>query len=147
MRQYKIAAVFLSALFLFASCSSTESFNISNGFRIDYYSGRGFTGFENGITVYSNGVLKFWESKSNSIRIEKDSLQLSNVQIKILSDMIKNPELFSYSPKYSGNYTTYLVLMSGIQFNKISFNASDLPKDMPSSVKNIIAEIQKIYNK
>jgi hypothetical protein len=102
---------------------------------------------ESGITIFCDGTVKFWKRAPNSIRISEDSLKLSDEQIKKINDLLKDPVLFSYSSTFSGNYNTHLVITKDIQFNQITFNASDPPIEMPSSVLDLIAVIKTIYKK
>ncbi len=137
----------LALLFLFlpfASCSNADICSSNNNFRIDFYSGGGFTGVESGITISCEGWAKFWKRKPNSIRETTDSLSVSKDSMKKISELMTNPELFTYSNKYSGNYTTHLVVMKDIQINSISFNQSDTSANLPESVKNLISEIKNI---
>jgi hypothetical protein len=147
MRQFYLVAIVSTLFFSITSCSSSNTLPAGNEYRIDYYSGGGFTGIESGLTILSSGTVKFWKRNPNSERRITDSLQLTEIQLKRLDDLIINPELFTYTYKFSGNYTTHLVLSKDIQSNQISFNSSDLPEEMPGSVKDLISEIKTIFNK
>ena len=102
---------------------------------------------ETGVTINCNGWIKYWERKLNSLRITNDSLKLTTDQLKTIDEKMKNPELFTYSNKYVGNYTTYLTLFHNDKINTISYDAADVPLSMPSSIKRLLAEIIKIINK
>jgi hypothetical protein len=142
----QIFKVTILSIFLFslASCSSISQSKEDESYRIDYYSGGGFTGMESGVTIFSDGNVKFWKKRLNSERQITDSLKLSEEQITKLNEISKNPELFTFSNKYTGNYTTYLLLTKGIQLNHISFNGAELPAEMPDCLKNLISEIKII---
>jgi len=145
MRQLLNAGIIMILLFPFASCSSTGQSNPDESYRIDFYSGGGYTGAETGLTLFSNGKVYFWKKLINAARVANDSLQLTNDQIIKLNNLIRDPGVFSYTHKYSGNYTTHLAIIRDIQLNQISFNVSDLPGDMPDPIKNLISEIQNIF--
>ena len=147
MRQLYRVAIISILFFSFTSCSATNILVTHSEYRIDYYSGGGFTGIESGLTIFSSGTVKFWKRNPNSERRITDSLKLSEIQLKEIDNLITNPELFTYTFKFSGHYTTHLVLSKDIQLNQISFNSSDLPEEMPVSVKNLISEIKTIFNK
>ncbi len=144
MLKYLKAAMLFILFLPFTSCSSSDSCTINNNYRIDYYSGGGFTGVESGITISCEGWAKFWKRNLNSLRQTTDSVTISSDKLKKISELMKNPELFLYNNKFAGNYTTHLVLMKDIQFNQITFNESDLPANMPDVIKDLINEIKGI---
>ncbi len=137
-------AALLLLFFPLASCSNSNLCSTNNNFRIDFYSGGGFTGMESGITISCEGWAKFWKRKPNSIKETTDSVSVSNDSMKKISELMKNPELFTYNNKYTGNYTIHLVLMKDIQINSISFNQSEPPENFPESMKELISEIKNI---
>lgn len=132
---------------LISSCSFTNPCSKNDNFKIDYYSGGGFTGIETGMTINCDGWIRYWERKLNSLRITTDSLKLTTDQLRTLDEKMEDPELFTYSNTYVGNYTTYLTLFKDDKINNISFDASGMPLNIPSSIKNLITEINKIINK
>ncbi len=99
---------------------------------------------ESGVTIYSNGTAKFWERRPNSTSTVKDSLKLEDEKIKVFDQIMKNPKIFIYKNTYIGNYTTHLILTSNENSNDISFNASDLPENMPKIFSDLITSIKKI---
>ncbi len=139
----KVTLLFLLIL-PFPSCSSSDSCATNGNYRIDYYSGGGFTGMESGVTISCEGWVKFWKQSLNSIRQTTDSVSLSSEQQKRFNQLMNNPELFSYQNKFAGNYTTYLVLMKDVQFNRMSFNEADPPENLPAAIKDLILEIKNI---
>lgn len=147
MRQLLKAAALVIFLFPFVSCSSSNASIAKINYRIDYYSGGGFTGMESGLTIFSDGTVAFWNKKLNSEREITDSLKLTREQIEKFNELTASPELVSYSHNYHGNYTTHLIITKDIQLNDISVNGSDLPQDMPASVSNLISEIKVIFKK
>ena len=147
MKQFLIVALAGLLSLPFASCSTVDSSTANGNYRIDYYSGGGFTGIQQGVTVSCEGWAKFWKKMPSSERVITDSVALSSDQLKKLDSLMSSPDIFSYSNKVSGNYTTYLVLMKDIQFNNISFNNSDPPADMPPSIIELITEIKNINKK
>ncbi|MHB8580305.1 MAG: hypothetical protein ACYDA4_10675 [Ignavibacteriaceae bacterium] len=128
----------------FDSCSQTYSSLTNINFRIDFYSGGGFTGVESGITISSQGWAKYWKKNLNSLRQTTDSVAIPSDKMVRITNLMTNPKIFSYDNNYSGNYTTYLVLTQDIQFNQISFNESELPSNMPDVIKDLISEIKTI---
>lgn len=144
MRQLKIAFAMMT-LFLFpASCTSIDSCSQNGEYRIDYFTSGGFTALETGVTIKCDGSVVFWNKMPNSSRNVTDSLKLSDSQIRVFDTLMKNPEAFTYTNKYPENYTTNLILLKGDNFNKISFNGSDIPADLPDSIKDLIREVQSI---
>jgi hypothetical protein len=147
MRQiFKVSRATL-LFFLVISCYLTVLYAREDNFRIDYYSGGGFTGFQSGLTIFSDGTVKFWKQNLSTNRQITDSLRLSGELLRKFNQSINNPEFFTYHNKLAGNYTTYITLARGIQLNRISFNGFDFPADMPASIKELISEIKIIYNK
>ena len=144
MKQFLLIALASLLSLPFASCSSTDSCTANGNFRIDYFSGGGFTGMQQGVTVSCEGWAKFWKKMPASERVTTDSVELSSDQIKNFERLLGSPEIFSYSNKFTGNYTSHLVIMKDIQSNDISFNSSDPPSNMPEAVKNLISEIKTI---
>jgi hypothetical protein len=142
----KLILLILSSILLlsFESCSQSYNSLTNFYFRIDLYSGGGFTGVENGITISSEGWAKYWKRSLNSLRQMTDSIAIPRSNMEEIIRLIKKPEIFSYQNKFTGNYTTYLVLLNDIQFNQISFNSSDLPSNMPIAIKDLIAKINSI---
>jgi hypothetical protein len=143
---FKFATVSI-LLLSFISCSSSIQSVTGDNFKIEYYSGGGFTGIQSGLTIFSDGTVKLWKQNLQSSRQITDSLKLSDEQFLELNETIIDSEFFSYHYKFSGNYATYLTVTKGIQSNQISFNGSDLPPDMPASIKDLISEIKTIYTK
>ncbi len=131
----------------FVSCSSSNQCSNYNNYRIDYYSAGGFTAVEQGVTIKCNGWKYIWTKKPNEKSVISDSLKLDADQTVKFGEMLKSPALYSYHNDYKGNRTTYLVLTTEKNYNSVSFNASDLPGEMPGVMKNLIAEIQKGFTK
>ena len=143
---FKFAAISI-LLLSYISCSSNIQYITDDNFRVEYFLGGGFTGIQSGLTIFSDGTVKLWRKILKSSRQITDSLKLSDEQFLQLNETINDSEFFSYHNKFSGNYTTYLTVTKGIQVNQISFNGSDLPADMPASIKDLISEIKTIYTK
>ncbi len=102
---------------------------------------------QQGVTISCEGWAKYWEGMPASRRVATDSVKLSSDQLKKFERLIDNPAIFSYSNKYSGNYTTHLVIMKDIQTNNISFNESNPPSNFPQAVTDLITEIKSINKK
>lgn len=144
MHRLTLALLILISFRFFISCASSSTFFQNNNYKIEYFSGGGFTGIESGVTINSDGIVKFWDRKPNSIPIIKDSLKLDDEQIKVFDQIMKNPKLFSYKNNYIGNYTTHLILTVKKNSNDVSFNPSDPPTNMPTIFSDLIAAIKKI---
>jgi hypothetical protein len=115
-------------------------------FTIDYSSGGGFTGIESGLTIRGDGSVKFWEKRLNSSPTITDSTVLNSTQLTTLKNLMKSKELFDYKNDYKGNYSAHVTLSNDTHRNNFSFNPSNIPKEMPEVIKNIIAEIKNISN-
>ena len=126
------------------SCSFFSTHAGHTNYHIDYSSGGGFSGIESGITIGSNGSVRYWERKLNSSPIVTDSTELTSVQLYTLSELMKSREIFTYKNDYKGNYISRLTFVNNEENNTISFNPSELPKDMPEVIKNIISGIKNI---
>jgi len=135
---------FLVPILIFASCSSSNNCSSNENFRIDFYSGGGFTGIETGITISCEGWAKLWKKFPNSTREVTKTIKLTTNQLKSFNKFINDTSVFSYHSKYAGNYTTYLLLIKGVQINRISFNQNDLPVDFPQGISGLISEIENI---
>ena len=144
MQQLFSAIMFCIIVLSFDSCSQPYTSLTNLNYRIDFYSGGGFTGVESGITISSQGWAKFWKKNLNSLRQTTDSVAIPINKMVKITNLMTNPKIFSYDNKYAGNYTTYLVLARDIQFNQISFNDSEPPSNMPDVIKDLITEIKKI---
>ena len=137
----------LAAFLLFqcgVSCSFLSTCTDTDNYRIEYSSSGGFTGIESGITIRCNRTVIYWERKLNSSPKITDSTKLTSAQGKTFNELMKSKELYSYKNDYRGNYTTRLTIVHNEASNTFSFNPSDLPKEMPAAIKNIITEIKLI---
>jgi hypothetical protein len=130
---------------VYLSCSSTRSCVGNRNFSIDFSSGGGFTGEAGGITVTCDGSVKFWSRYPTSDKRLIDSLHLSSSQLDKISMLMAQPELFSYRHKFVGNYTFHLDVRMDTRSNDISFDAGELPLDMPVPVKDLISELRAIH--
>jgi len=147
MKPYVLFAVVSLLAIVLGSCSTTNNCSSNGNFRIDYYSGGGFTGMQQGVTVACEGWAKFWKKMPASKRVTTDSVKLSSNQLKRFESLLDTPAIFSYKNEYSGNYTTHLVIMKDIQTNNISFNSSNQPSNFPSVVADLISELKSINKK
>lgn len=140
-----IVVITASLLFcLSSSCSSSKSCSQEKYYRIDYFSGGGFTGMEKGLTIECNGWLKNWERKLNPKKEILDSLILDSSTMQKIDKLMKDSEIFSYKMNNISNYTTTLILSNQEKKNIVSYNSSDVPIDLPKSIKAILSEIEKI---
>ena len=134
----------LSFIIIIAACSSTIDCSKDKFFRIDYFSGGGFTGMERGVTIDCNGWLKKWERKLNSTKTIVDSLKLSSSAMKNISKAMSDSSIYNYVMNKAANYTTSIVLTNQNKVHTISYNSSEVPADLPNSIKAILNEIKKI---
>jgi hypothetical protein len=118
----------------------------NNFFSIDYSSGGGFTGTESGVTIRSDGSVKFWEKRLNSSPTITDSTVLNSKQLTTLNKLMKSKEIFEYKNDYKGNYSARVTFSNDALMNNFSFNPSNIPVDMPDVIKSVIAEIKNISN-
>ena len=144
MRYLKIISAMMIIFLIPASCTSIDTCKQNGEYRIDYYSSGGFTALQTGVSIKCDGTVLFWNKMPNSGRNVTDSLTLSDSQVGMFDTLMKNPELFSYTKSYTGNYTANLVLIKDDNFNKISFNSSEIPAEFPDAVKDLIREVQNI---
>jgi hypothetical protein len=128
------------------SCSFMSTSPETNYYHIDYSSGGGFTGIVSGMTIRSDGSVQYWEKKINSSPTITDSTVLTSTQRKSLNKLMQNKEIFSYKNDYKGNYSAFVTFSNDSNSNKFSFNPSNIPKEMPDVIKNIITEIKNISN-
>ena len=96
MRRVIIILIIIVLFLLSTSCSLTNTCSKNDNYKIDYYSGGGFTGIESGVTINCNGEVRFWERKPNTNSTTIDSLRLNDKQIIEFNKMLENPELFVY---------------------------------------------------
>jgi hypothetical protein len=144
MIQFVKAIAAFTVLILIYSCSTTGNCSTAGGYQINFSTGGGFTGIENGITINCNGRVLFWERRANSPSIVKDSLILQPEQLKRLDELMQNPDLLTYSHTFNGNYTSTLTITKENISNTISYNPSEEPSDFPSVIRDIILEIKNI---
>ncbi len=144
MGNYKSILLISCLLLLTAHCSTADKCSDGNDYTISYSSGGGFTGIVSGLMIYCSGTVKFWQKRLNSTPVVVDSVELDANQLKKFDDIVSNPEIFIYKNDYRGNYTSYLSVIAGDKSNGFSFNNSDLPGDMPASVKKLLEAINNI---
>jgi hypothetical protein len=126
------------------SCSNCLYCSDSEVLNIEYYSEGGFTGGGSGITIDSSGIVSFWTKNLVTERIINKTLKLKEENIEKICSLLKDPKIYSYKNNFLGNYTTYLDIELGEKNNRISFNKSDLPDDIPEVIKTLISELNSI---
>jgi len=141
----KIMSV-LTIMIMGISCSFVITRPERINFTIEYSSGGGFTGIESGMTIRSDGSVKFWEKRLNSSPTITDSTVLKSTQLTTLNKLMKSKEIFEYKNDYKGNYSARVTFSNDTLMNNFSFNPSNIPKEMPEVIKNVIAEIKNISN-
>jgi len=128
------------------SCSFMSTSPETINYHIDYSSGGGFTGIESGMTIRSDGTVKYWQKKINSSPTITDSTVLNSTQRKTFNKLMQSKELFDYKNDYKGNYSTFVTFSNDSSINTFSFNPSNIPKEMPDVIKNILTELHNISN-
>ena len=99
---------------------------------------------ERGVTVDCYGWLKKWERKLNSSKTITDSVKLSSSAMENISKAMSDSSIFSYLMNKTANYTTSIILTNQNKVHTISYSSSEVPGDLPNSIKAIIKEIEKI---
>jgi hypothetical protein len=128
-----------------ASCSSARDCSQENNYRIDYFTGGGFTGFEKGMTIECSGWVKLWEKKLNSPREITDSLLLKSSDRKKFDEIMNDTALFEYSAKEVSNHTATLIISKREKTTTIAYRSSDAPPDLPAVIRDLLTEITKIH--
>ncbi len=127
------------------SCSTEPPCTGKRNFTIDFSGGGGFTGEVSGMTIACTGTATFWKQFPSSDRRVTDSVKLAESDFREITDLMVGEELLTYRHTYTGNFVAYLAIQIGTQGNAISYDPFALPMDMPSSVRNLIAELQSIH--
>jgi hypothetical protein len=139
-------SILILTLLLLSSCSSSNSsWTSSNYFRIEYYVGGGFTGLAKGITVTSEGWVKFWEKMGIDSLVQQDSLELTEEQLESIGKTLQDSSIFSYKYNNPGNATTVLNINLNNQSNKIAFEGTKPPATMPEKLNELIHKIKNLY--
>lgn len=142
----KAASVIILAAVI--SCSTINNSKLSgNEYQIDYSVGGGFTGLTNGITINSNGEVKFWQRIAAGSLKQKDSLRLNDNQLRTFNKSLQDSSIFTYKFNNTGNITTTLAIKSDELTNKISFKGTEPPVNMPENLIELINKIKKLYSR
>lgn len=142
---FKCSPIFpLLSFPLIVSCSGSTYCTDEEKLGLEYYSQGGVTGGSSGISIDSTGTANFWNQNLNAERIITKTIKLKSENLNEICKLLEKPEVFTYKNNFTGNYTTYLIIKSGVKENKISFNKSDLPLDMPIVVKQLIKLLNNI---
>ncbi len=134
----------LFILVISSSCTSTTNCSIDEYYSIDYFNSGGFTAIERGTSVDCSGWLKKWERKLNSSKVILDSIKIDNKSLASITKAMNDESTFNYSINKTSNYTTTIILNKKDIKHVISYNSSEIPTDLPESIKTIISEIEKI---
>ncbi len=142
--RFALAAVLAGCLTLSSGCSSSRTCTQDDEFTIDFYSGGGFTGVVTGSTITCNGTVKHWTGNPTASHLYTDSLDLGSADLKAIRKLMQSDELYSYTKKEVGDYTTYIVLAGKGKANSISYIGNDLPADAPKSLTELVGVLKKI---
>lgn len=134
-------------IFCFYYCGNSSDLAQIKNYKIDYYTTGGVTGRSDGLTVTSEGELKFWNGITITNRIVTDSLKLNNNDIVKLSDLIADSTIYSFKYHKPGNLTTVLKVTSDIGSNTISFPGTITGGSFPHKIKELIIELNELKNK
>lgn len=126
------------------SCSACTYCTDEQRLDIQYYSQGGVTGGSSGLSIDSSGTASFWNQNLNSERKITKTIKVDKDKLKGICKLLENSEVFTYKNDFVGNYTTYLIVRFGAKENKISFNKSELPTDMPEGLKHLISKLNTI---
>lgn len=144
----RTTAFLLLTACLLSSCTSSRQCAPEDAYRIEYFTGGGFTGFEQGTTLECSGRLIFWERRPGSGQQIKDSLLLHSTDRKKFDTLMNDSSLFTYAKQESGNLTTTLILSKGEKTTRVAWpTSSALPADLPASMQAIITEITSVHKK
>lgn len=99
---------------------------------------------ERGVTIDCTGWLKKWERKLNSSKTILDSLELSSSAMKNINNAMNDSSIYNYFMIKTANYTTTIVLTKQNKAHTISYSSSEVPADLPKSIKEILIEFEKV---
>jgi hypothetical protein len=143
MRFFIFLMIFLIPSF-FWNCSTSDKCRKNSTFTIEYYLGGGFTGFNQGLTIQSDGSVKKWTRSPGADPVYTDSLTLKSEDLDTLCALMTKNDTSVYMRSEKGNYTTVLSLTFNDKTSVISFEGSDTPGDAPQHLIELIAAIRKI---
>jgi hypothetical protein len=129
-----------------SACSSSDSCRKNNRFTIEYYSGGGFAGVEQGLTIHSDGSARKWTRTAGAAPVFTDSLTVRSDDLGRLCALMMKNDALGYTRSEKGNYTTVLTLTNNNKTNVISFPGPGTPGDIPQYLIELIAEIKNIIN-
>lgn len=131
----------------FYSCgNSTDLAKIQN-YKIDYYTTGGVTGRSDGLTINSEGQLKFWNGITITNRTITDSLKIDNEDMAKLSNLLADSTIYSFNHHEPGNLTTVLKVTSDFGSNTISFPGTITGGSFPHKIKELIVELNELKKK
>ena len=134
-------------VFQFYSCGSSSDLTHVQNFKIDYYTTGGVTGRSNGLTVDSEGQLKFWYGITYTKRNINDSLLINNNDIIKLSQLLEDSTIYNFKYKETGNITTVLKFTSDTGNNTISYSGTIAATSFPHKIKELIGKLNELKNK
>jgi len=147
IKGFNLYLIIILILFHFYSCGSSSNLEQVQNYSIDYYTTGGVTGMSYGLTVDSEGQLKFWNGAILTNRIVTDSLKLENDDVSILSKLLEDPTIFNFKYKETGNLTTIIKITSDRGSNIISYSGTITGNSFPHKIKELVSELNKLKNK
>ena len=139
--------IIITMVFQFYSCGSSSDLTNVQNFKIDYYTTGGITGRSDGLTVDSEGQLKFWNGITYTKRIISDSLKINNDDIIILSKLLEDTTIYNFKHKETGNLTTVLKFTSDSGNNTISYSGTIAGSYLHHKIKELISKLNELKNK
>jgi hypothetical protein len=91
-------------------------------------------------------VVKFWRGRTLDSRVVTDSVTLSDDKLSKIARLVRQDELNSVQPNASSDLTTVLSVRQGNRSNTISYAGPGVPADVPTSVKDLLRELQQIHD-
>ena len=143
---YKIFTVILISLYLF-SCSCSSDISQERNFIIDYYTIGGVTGKSDGITVNSDGKVNHWNGFTAANRTVTDSVKVNEDEINNFASLLEDSTLYTFKYREKGNLTTVITINTNKHMNSISYPGTVSPKEFPKQIKELITELNKLFNR
>lgn len=126
-------------------CSSSKQSTLTEPFEIEYYTMGGFAGTSEGLHLRSDGMVKFWRGWTLDSRVVTDSSTLSGDQLSRIAVLVRQDDVYAVRLNNSGNLTTVLNVRQGNRSNTISYAGTRVPAEVPTSLKDLFAELQQIH--
>jgi hypothetical protein len=144
MRTSLFAPVIVCMACLLVSCTSPRECTSTDTYHIEYITGGGFTGFEQGTSVECSGWVTMWERAPGKDRVMKDSVLLRSSARTRIDALVNDPAVFAYAHQEPANHTATLTIVRGTQSTRVSYPSTSVPADLPASMRALVNEITSI---